>query len=481
MMEYLIGHGIKYLFDFFTSSGGFVFLPFLLIVMKSKWKEERLRTLFLVLVFYCLYLIGVGGDFYFYSRFYFPLVPFFAILSQEGLLELKRILTRAGEGSSEVLGGPFRAFHFLLPACLLFFSFHGYYREGYLISKRVDSCRVEIGKWLRDHVQPGKTAAMNAVGIVPYYSRLRTIDMLGLTDDHISHRPQEFINPYIFAHNKQDANYVYSVRPDLIIPGEAMLFDVPDSLSVFKNEGIIPYDSFQEYVRHRGRAFPGDWHLISIPGFQERYVPRSVKIGSLYFYYLAYDDEAEQWRAEITENPENAEALAKLGEIYGVKGVYEEADKLLEKAKNLNARYVPLYNSFQQYCEQHLPGWGLRHAPEAVRESLARAERFMREGKMEQAKQELEALLKERPDTPTAHYNLGVIAESEQHLEKAIEEYQRAIEYDSRYADAYNNLGTVYAKTGRLDLAAAAWRKAVAQDPESPAGTNLMLLEKQQP
>ena len=44
-----------------------------------------------------------------------------------------------------------------------------------------------IGKWLAENAHPDSTIATTAAGIIPYYSRLYTVDILGLNDEWIAH------------------------------------------------------------------------------------------------------------------------------------------------------------------------------------------------------------------------------------------------------------------------------------------------------
>jgi hypothetical protein len=54
---------------------------------------------------------------------------------------------------------------------------------------------------------------VDAAGKIPYYSRLRAIDMLGLADAHVAHRPAA---AFSVGHSKHDADYVLARGPDLI-------------------------------------------------------------------------------------------------------------------------------------------------------------------------------------------------------------------------------------------------------------------------
>ncbi|MBZ0267321.1 hypothetical protein K8I85_04150 [bacterium] len=73
----------------------------------------------------------------------------------------------------------------------------------------------DLGLWLRDHAPPGAVLAVNAAGQVPFYSRLPVIDMLGLNDEHIAHRPVPMGSGAI-GHEKTDADYILSRKPTWI-------------------------------------------------------------------------------------------------------------------------------------------------------------------------------------------------------------------------------------------------------------------------
>jgi hypothetical protein len=71
---------------------------------------------------------------------------------------------------------------------------------------------VTLGKFLHDE-RPGRLLAIDAAGKVPFFSGLRTIDMLGLNDHYIAHIPARQAH---VGHDKYDADYVLSRKPDLI-------------------------------------------------------------------------------------------------------------------------------------------------------------------------------------------------------------------------------------------------------------------------
>ena len=71
---------------------------------------------------------------------------------------------------------------------------------------------------LREVAAPGDTIAVFAAGIVPYYSELRAVDLLGKNDAVIAHQP---IQPHRLGsgHNKFDFDYsLGQLQPDLVMP-----------------------------------------------------------------------------------------------------------------------------------------------------------------------------------------------------------------------------------------------------------------------
>jgi hypothetical protein len=71
---------------------------------------------------------------------------------------------------------------------------------------------VTLGEFLRlEH--PDDFLAVDAAGKIPFFSGLRTIDMLGLADATIAHQDAKFFR---VGHNKSDVEYVLSQEPDLI-------------------------------------------------------------------------------------------------------------------------------------------------------------------------------------------------------------------------------------------------------------------------
>lgn len=61
--------------------------------------------------------------------------------------------------------------------------------------------------------------AVDAAGAIPFYSGLRSLDMLGLNDAHIARHRDETFGQGIQGHELGDGAYVLSQEPDLIVTG----------------------------------------------------------------------------------------------------------------------------------------------------------------------------------------------------------------------------------------------------------------------
>ena len=87
--------------------------------------------------------------------------------------------------------------------------------------RKTSVVRRQAGIYLREHFDPGTTVALNAAGIIPYYSELPTIDMLGLNNKHIAHHGKRDYTLRV-GHQAGDGEYVLSLFPDIILFGGSM-------------------------------------------------------------------------------------------------------------------------------------------------------------------------------------------------------------------------------------------------------------------
>jgi tetratricopeptide (TPR) repeat protein len=76
------------------------------------------------------------------------------------------------------------------------------------------------------------------------------------------------------------------------------------------------------------------------------------------------------------------------------------------------------------------------------------------------------AFIHKNPRNAVAYYNRGNAYKAKGDLDRAIADYNKAIEIDLRYAHAYNNRGIIYKDRGDLDRAMADYNRAIDINPQ---------------
>lgn len=157
-----------------------------------------------IVILYTIYVVVVGGDSMPAYRFFTPILPLLCLLSSMAIFSLVH------KKSFVIFAAALIVCHNLLALRVD--------REIYDHIKydQVAFDGKEAGIWLKTNASPDSVIATNAAGSLPYFSKLRTIDMLGLNDVHISHKKVDRVGRGIAGHEKGDGEYVLSLKPDFI-------------------------------------------------------------------------------------------------------------------------------------------------------------------------------------------------------------------------------------------------------------------------
>jgi hypothetical protein len=103
-----------------------------------------------------------------------------------------------------------------------------------------------VGEWLRKHVPTDSLITTNTGGSVPYFSKLRVIETLGLTDAVIAHTPVETMGRGTPGHERGNGAYVLSREPDYIIFGSTTGQERP----VFRGDReVYVHPDFKKHYR----------------------------------------------------------------------------------------------------------------------------------------------------------------------------------------------------------------------------------------
>jgi tetratricopeptide (TPR) repeat protein len=75
------------------------------------------------------------------------------------------------------------------------------------------------------------------------------------------------------------------------------------------------------------------------------------------------------------------------------------------------------------------------------------------------------SMIRTSPSSPQNHNNLGDMYGRQGDMERAVVEFQKAIELNPQYGDAYHNLGNTYQQMEKYDLALESFQKAISFNP----------------
>jgi arabinofuranosyltransferase len=175
--------GASYIWFFILQYSLFIFIILLPLYFKRLFANSAYRVVLLIsTVLWMLYIAKVGGDFMEF-RFMVPALPFAYLL----VADLIRLIRSAAAQMAIVL------------LLLVSSAYHGVTFDGkagiesvralnaHIVSEEENwaGTGIRLGELLFDSPTP-VTIAVTAAGAIPYYSKLRTIDMLGLNDRYVA-------------------------------------------------------------------------------------------------------------------------------------------------------------------------------------------------------------------------------------------------------------------------------------------------------
>jgi arabinofuranosyltransferase len=151
-----------------------------------------------------------------------------------------------------------------------------------------------VGKWLKANARPGDSVAAVPIGAVSYYSGLKTIDMMGLTDKHIARVQVPQMGEGWAGHEKHDGQYVLGRHPTYILAGNIDVTEKPRDPSQVP---FIPYYSSVIWARE------GDLYGTDL--LTREYVPQSALIapGKYLNFYELRDEFRRTGRVGVPGTP----------------------------------------------------------------------------------------------------------------------------------------------------------------------------------
>lgn len=215
--------GANYLLDF-TIPALFLLIPALIFIFSLRWFKRYggLYLLPFIVAVYTLYVVFVGGDCMPAFRFFAPIMPILCLIS--GIAISTSIRTKKA------------TIAIVIVIVLYNLAQMRINRQIYndIKDDKVAFYGKKAGLWLKASAPSDAVIATNTAGSIPYFSKLKTIDMLGMNDEHIAHRQIPSMGKGWAGHEKGDGAYVLSRRPDYIQFGSSLGSEYPVFLSDYE-------------------------------------------------------------------------------------------------------------------------------------------------------------------------------------------------------------------------------------------------------
>lgn len=217
--------GVEYVLS--GISNNFLYGILLIIpLINFRKRDFRLETIFFnfFVLTYLIFIVLIGGDVLPMDRFILPVLPLILIYSTITIYQL-------GDRSVPLLKKSLLQFGL---AIILSFFVISSYIDNYDFMRTKRSYEVGLVKkmkvyadWIKNEQSKGESkqkisVALSTIGAFSFFSDVRVIDLVGLTDEYIAHNPKEVPGideelPVLWKERRYNAEYVLKQKPDYII------------------------------------------------------------------------------------------------------------------------------------------------------------------------------------------------------------------------------------------------------------------------
>lgn len=274
--------GVRYVYSFISEYAIWLILLAPLAALYGRIARGPLLYVTTLFASWLVLLGYVGGDSLLRFRLLAPVLPlFYAAICASGAALLASAQPPAR--SPAFLRGALAATAVL---ALMAFNLYPSSTDSAIVTERLAmKYRIDIGRWLHEGVPEDTSIAVVAAGAIPFESRLITIDMLGINNEHIAHRELD-IGSFPAGHEKYDSEYVLDRQPDIIILTDALTGEP------------LGQDGYAAYGEN---LIPAVLDMLATPRLWAEYEARSVQVGSegLWFNLLVRRDASDVLLATV--------------------------------------------------------------------------------------------------------------------------------------------------------------------------------------
>jgi hypothetical protein len=165
-------------------------------------KDRRAVVFFATVPMTLGYVIFTGGDMFFEFRFFAHVMPVIFVFATAGIDAVAK--TKVAK--------PIWACVLLLISVPLLGPF-----DRLIVNDTNGDPKeqIRVAMLVKKNALPGSSVAVITAGILPYFTRLRTVDVLGKSDRHVAR-----LTPFpgsMVGHGKLDPAYTLGLKPDLVV------------------------------------------------------------------------------------------------------------------------------------------------------------------------------------------------------------------------------------------------------------------------
>lgn len=174
---------------------------------------------------------------------------------------------------------------------------------------------------------------------------------------------------------------------------------------------------------------------------EEKNARAHLMLARIYLKEERLDDAIKSLKRAIEIDPSYWEAYLFLGQVYEAKKEYKDAQGI----------YRAIMREARGTKEEREARYRIKKVEIAVH--FSRAKKYMKEGDLEGALNEMGKVLDLAPEDPVAHYNAGVLYDRLDRSDEAESSFKRAIQLAPEYVEAHLQLGLLYERIERFDEA----------------------------
>jgi hypothetical protein len=208
-----------------------------------------------LVVLWAAHVARVGGDYLPYHRFLVPIAPLLFALGADGVHAAYAFVVASGRGAAAAAAGALAAVLVLQHEPIQMRAQHG-------LPLVVGGAK--LGRLLRERLPERATIAATAIGSLGFHSRRPIVDLLGLVDRELAHRPSrirpdELRTSDEIGHDHFDVELSLARRPDVVVFARAY------GSQPFDDPSEVPCDLLVERHVLEHIAATGDYVLRNVP------------------------------------------------------------------------------------------------------------------------------------------------------------------------------------------------------------------------